>query len=435
MIWIVYNILFAVGFTLMLPHFIYRMVRRGGYARNFVQRLGFYSRSIRTKLSAGRHIWIQAVSVGEIFVAFRFMEEIRRRNPDARFVLSTNTSTGYALARSRIGESDILIYFPVDFPLVMRRVLGLINPAALILVECELWPNLIRLAKRRGTPVLLVNGRISEHSFRGYRKLKFFTKKILPMVDLLCAQSAADARRLISLGAPERNVKVMGSAKYEVASKDPTGEEKAAAILKAAGIDITAPILLGGSTWAGEEKILLNAFKILRDEFKNLQLVLAPRHAERAGEVIHEIESAGCRAVQRSKLDLSAARVWEPDDVLLVDSTGELKNFYPYATVIFIGKSLTQHGGQNPIEPAVYGKPVIVGPNMENFPVVMEDFREASALIQVADETGLHSSIRALLSDAQLRGDYGGRAASLVEAKSGALAETVELIIPHLLKS
>lgn len=435
MVWIVYNILFAIGFVLMLPHFIYRMIRRGGYARNFIQRLGFYSRSIRSKLSANRHIWIQAVSVGEIFVAFRFMEEIRRRNPSAHFVLSTNTSTGYSIARKKISDSDILIYFPVDFPGVMRRILKRINPVALILVECELWPNLIRLAKKKSTPVVLVNGRISDHSYRGYRKVRIFTRRILAMVDMLYVQSRADADRLISLGAPEQNVQVMGSAKYEVVGKDRAGEEKAAVILSAAGIDANAPILLGGSTWPGEERALLSTFKILRAEFKNLQLVLAPRHAERAGEVMAEIEAAGCRAVQRSKLNLAAARTWGPDDVLLVDSTGELKNFYPYATVIFIGKSLTQHGGQNPIEPAVYGKPIIVGPNMENFPVVMDDFKEAAALIQVENESRLNEAVRALLAGPGLREEYGSKAAALVETKSGALAATVDLLVPRLFKS
>lgn len=432
MVWIVYNVLFAIGFTLMLPNFIYRMLKRGGYARNFVQRLGFYSRSIRAKLAANRHIWIQAVSVGEIFVAFRFMEEIRRKNPHARFVLSTNTSTGYSIARKKIGEDDVLIYFPVDFPVVMRRVLRLMNPLALVLVECELWPNLIRLAEKKGIAVVLVNGRISEHSFKGYRKIRAFTKRFLPMVDLFCVQSRADAGRLISLGAPEQNVAVMGSAKYEVASKDPSGEEKVAAILKAAGMDANAPILLGGSTWPGEEKVLLSTFKTLRGEFKNLQLVLAPRHAERAGDVIAEIEAAGCRAVQRSALDLASPRAWDPDDVLLVDSTGELKNFYPYATVIFIGKSLTQHGGQNPIEPAVYGKPVIVGPNMENFLVVMDDFKEAAALVQVANDKELLEAVRRLLANPSLRSDYGRKASALVEAKSGALAATVELLTSRL---
>ncbi len=432
MVWIVYNILFAIGFVLMLPKFIYRMLRRGGYARNFIQRLGFYSRSIRAKLAANRHIWIQAVSVGEVFVAFRFMEEIRRRNPNAHFVLSTNTSTGYSIARKKISDDDVLIYFPVDFPGVMRRILKRINPAALILVECELWPNLIRLAKKKGAPVVLVNGRISDHSYRGYRKVRIFTKRILAMVDMLYVQSQADAGRLISLGAPEQNVKVMGSAKYEVVGKDPAGEQKVASILKAAGMDANAPILLGGSTWPGEENALLSTYKALRSEFKNLQLVLAPRHAERAGEVIAEIESAGCRAVQRSKLDLAAARTWGPDDVLLVDSTGELKNFYPYAAVIFIGKSLSQHGGQNPIEPAVYGKPIIVGPNMENFPVVIDDFREAKALIQVADEKSLAETVRALLAAPELRKEYGSKAAALVEAKTGALAATVELLSSYL---
>jgi len=365
MFWFLYNLLFLFGFLLLLPRFIYRMCRRGGYRHNFMQRAACYDHTVRSKLAPGDRIWVQAVSVGEVFVALRFMEELRARQPDVRFVLSTNTSTGHAIAKERINSVDQLIYFPVDFPAVMSSVL-----------------NLIRI---------LVNGRISEHSYAGYRKLRVFTRRILEQVDLLCVQSDGDAERLRALGAPAERVHVMGSAKYEVVCSDSQREAHAASLLELAGIGDEQPVLLGGSTWPGEERVLLDIYIALREEHPGLMLVLAPRHVERTPEVLKEIDQCGLSVVQRSTL---------------LDSTGELTSFYPHADIIFIGKSLTQHGGQNIIEPAMFGKPIVVGPNMENFPVVIDDFLEAGAIVQVADATELQIA-PSWCSRCHSREDYG----------------------------
>jgi 3-deoxy-D-manno-octulosonic-acid transferase len=428
MLWFLYNILFVIGFIVLLPRFFYRMCRRGGYGRHFWQRLGFYGRDVSRQLREGSWVWIQAVSVGEVFVAFRFMEEMRSRHPELRFVLSTTTSTGHAIARKKVSDDDVLIYFPVDFPLVTKHVLDIIRPKVLILVECELWPNLMRLSKRRGIPVVLVNGRISEHSYQGYRKLRMFTRRILPLVDLLCVQSEQDREKLIELGGSPEQLKVMGSAKYEVAQSDPAAEEKAREILDKAGLRDGKLILLGGSTWPGEEAILLDLYRAMHARHGNLALVLAPRHVERTGEVLKEIEARGLTVLQRSHVgDETAA---EAADVFLIDTTGELKSFYAHATVIFIGKSLTQHGGQNIIEPALYGKPIIVGPNMENFPVVIEDFRSAKAIVQVSGPEGLEKAVADLLGSEEERAAYGDRAAQLVRDKAGAVEATVEMIDP-----
>ncbi|MBN1268286.1 MAG: 3-deoxy-D-manno-octulosonic acid transferase [Kiritimatiellae bacterium] len=427
MTWLLYNVLFILGFILLLPRFLYRMIRRGGYGRNFLERFGCYRPEVRARLAEGGRVWIQAVSVGEIFVAFQFVDRLRAQRPGLRFVLSTTTSTGHAIAEKKIGPEDVLVYFPLDTPLVTRRVLGLIRPAALVLVECELWPNLIRLAKRRGVPVALINGRISEHSYRGYRRLRFFTSRLLPLADLFCVQSRKDEERLAALGAPRDRLKVMGSAKYEVAQPDPAGEARAREVLARVGFADGRLVLLGGSTWAGEEGALLDTYQALRAEFPDLALVLVPRHAERAGEVVREIEGRGLTLVRRSRLE--DARGARPD-VLLIDTTGELKDLYACATVIFVGKSLTQHGGQNVIEPALHAKPIIVGPNMQNFPVVSEDFLLADALVQVGDAAGLTAAVREFLADPARRAAYGERAARLVREKAGAVEATVDLIVP-----
>ena len=429
MLWFIYNILFAVGFLLMLPRFFVRMRRRGGYARCFGHRFGLYEPELRRKLAADpKPVWIHAVSVGELFVAFRFMEGYRARHPGARFVLSTTTSTGFGISEKQMREPDLLIYFPVDFPSISRRVLDLIRPKLLILVECELWPNLIRLAKSRGTPIVLINGRISEHSYRGYSKLHLFTRPLLKQVDLLCAQSESDSKRLLALGAEPGKVHVIGSAKYDLTPTDGDGEAKARPALEAAGIRPDHLILLGGSTWAGEESALLDIYRELKPRFAKLVLVLVPRHAERREEVLREIAARDLSVIQRTAQQDGAPSVTNPPDVLLVDTTGELRSFYACATVIFVGKSLTQHGGQNLIEPAMCAKSIVVGPNMENFQSVMNDFLAADAVIQVPDSTGLQSAVEKLLADPQSRAAYGQRAAGLVREKAGAIARTLELV-------
>jgi 3-deoxy-D-manno-octulosonic-acid transferase len=300
MVWFLYNILFIVGFVLMMPRFLYRMARRGGYARDFGQRFVWYGSDVRAQLAEGGRIWIHAVSVGEIFIALKFMNDWRIRRPDLRFVLTTTTSTAHAIGRRNVKAPDVLLYFPLDIPWVMRRVLDAIRPRALIMVELELWPNLVRLAKRRGLPIMLVNGRISDHSFRGYNKLRAFTRRILPMIDLLCVQSETDRKRFLHLGAREQAVRIMGSAKYDVATADVSGAAKARAVLESAGLSDGGPYLLGGSTWRGEEAILLDALMALRGRCPSLVLLLAPRHAERTPSVLEEIEARNLHVVRRS---------------------------------------------------------------------------------------------------------------------------------------
>ena len=433
MVWFFYNILFSVGFLLMLPRFFMRMKRRGGYWQDFGQRLSWYDPSLKARLKEGGRIWVHAVSVGELFVAFRFMDEVRARRPGTKFVLTTTTSTGHALAEKRLMRPDILLYFPVDFPFIMKRVLRLIAPKALVLIECELWPNLIRLAKRQGVPVILINGRISDHSYRGYRKLRAFTRRLLPLVDLMCVQSEADRRRLLDLGARSEVMHVLSSAKYDMVPPGSDGREKARAVLQSIGITEDRLIFLGGSTWPGEEAVLLDIYMELRKAYPELMLVMVPRHVERSPEVVREMEKRGLKFVRRSEIPEGNNAVGKPD-VLLVDTTGELMNFYTCATVIFVGKSLFEHGGQNVIEPAIYEKAVVVGPNMENFQVVMEDFLSEDALVQVSDATGLKKAVTELITQPARREEMGVRAGRVVRAKAGAVARTVDLAQSYLLK-
>jgi len=430
MIWFIYNVLFTIGYVLLLPRFLLRMWRRGGYGKGFLQRLAVYGPDVLGQLRIGPRIWVHAVSVGEIYVALRFMEQLRASAPNTRFVLTTTTSTGRAVAGQKLCPEDVLLYFPADFPCIVRRVLNVMRPRAVVLTESELWPNLIRIAESKNIPVVLINGRISESSFRGYKLLRVFSKRALGSVALFLVQAPQDQRRLVKLGAAEEKIHVVGTAKYDVVESDGEGAQKARQILDASGFSPGSLIMLGGSTWAGEEAVLLDVYERLRGSFGRLKVVLVPRHAERRGEVEAEIARRGLSYLRRSEVTEGPGRVEGSEsgvDVLLVDTTGELRNFYAHASVIFVGKSLASRGGQNVIEPASLGKPIVVGPHMENFPVVVSDFLSAKALIQVADTNALERAFRNLLADADLREQYGQRAQAVVRSKRGALARSVEL--------
>jgi len=369
---------------------------------------------------------------GRIFVALRFIESLRRALPSASFLLTTTTSTGHRVAAERLDRRDLLLYFPTDFPWVVRRALRTLRPQALILTESELWPNLIRMAKRSGVPVMLVNGRISQSSYRGYRRIRMFMGPVLKCFDALLVQSETDRERLLDLGADPAAVFTPGSAKYDVSLGAPPIKD-ITPVLASFGIEPEDPILLGGSTWAGEEAALLDAYTHLRQRFDSLRLILVPRHAERRAEVIAEISRRGLTHACRS--GASAAPGSGPVDVLLVDTTGELRDFYAAATVIFVGKSLTQNGGQNVIEPAALAKPIVVGPNMQNFPVVIDDFLGAKAMVQVAGAADFEDALACFLADPDLRDQCGQRAAAVVQSHAGAIERSVRRLLPFIQSS
>ncbi|MBL7077204.1 MAG: hypothetical protein ISS31_07020 [Kiritimatiellae bacterium] len=427
MYWWLYNVVFVTGFTLVLPRYLWRMCRRGGYAKGFTQRFARYDKGVLAKLESRKRIWIHAVSVGEVYVALRFMEVYRAQHSDMAFALTTNTSTGHRIAEARLHADDVLLYFPIDLPVFINKVFARVRPEALVLTECELWPNLIRLADERGIPIALLNGRVSDSSYRGYRLCRRLFSNLLQRFAAVLVQGEQDASRVRDLGARPERIHTLGTAKYDVATKDTSKIELIRSVLDAAGFPADAPVLVGGSTWPGEERALLEVHEHLRDSVENLKLVLVPRHFERAAEVERELKTAGVSYVKRSTLE-PGKRCEHPADVLLLDSTGELVGVYAHASVIFVGKSLTNHGGQNIIEPALFGKPVLFGPNMENFPVVVQDFLDADAAVQVDDQAELEARAGELLSVPAAAEALGARAADLVISKRGCVKRSVEMI-------
>lgn len=427
MIWVVYNLLFFLVFPLLVPGFLLRMARRGGYRARFGERFGRYDRETRRwAAAASSPVWVHAVSVGEVFIALRWIGETRRLRPGGRFLLSVTTSTARAVAARQVGEDTRLVYFPLDYPWMVRRAMSRIRPSALVLVESELWPNWIRGMTAKALPVFLINARLSDRSFRRYRLVSGFSRRLLPMLRGIFAQTEQDRVRFLELGAPADRVEMPGSAKYDLEPRSPEREAVLKEWVRRAARGPESLVLAGGSTWPGEEDLLLELFGALRRDRPGLLLLLAPRHAERCDEVERSIRRFGFSCLRRSRSNAAPDSAGAP--VLLLDTTGELRHAYAAADVVFVGKSLAMHGGQNPLEPAQCGKAICFGPNMENFRAIAEELLAADAAVRLCGPQDLQNVVGGLLADPARRDGLGQRAAGLVAARAGALARTAERI-------
>ena len=422
--WAVYNLLFAVVYPFLMPGFLARMLRRGGYAARMGDRFALYHDEVRAALArpGSPFVWIHAVSVGEVQVAGQLMREWRAAEPDVRFCFSTTSSTGWKMAEREVAPNDVLIYNPLDFPNFVKSALKTVRPRAIVLTESEIWPNFILRAKRMGIPLFLINARVSDRSAPRYRLARFFFADVLGAFSRIFAQSDLDKKRLVDAGAPEATVDVAGSFKFDVARRNEAKERELERwIFGEAGRAAAEPckILLGGSTWPGEDEVMLSAYRKLLDSKPSFTpiLVIAPRHFEKADAVEANISAAGFPCVRRSRGDARSAH-----SVFLADTTGELMGLYGIADAVFVGKSLCEHGSQNMIEPCLCGKPTFVGPYTENFRPVMSDLLAADAIVQVADAAELEAKMCASLSD---DGGLGARAKTAVEARKGVVARCV----------
>ena len=425
--WILYNVVLFLAMIVTLPHYYLKMKRRGGYRKNFGDRFGRYGAETRERLGNGGAILIHAVSVGEVGVADQFMRAMREKDPGLRFVLSTTSSTGWKEAVKRLPPDDVVIYNPLDLPCFVKRALDVIRPSAFIMVETEIWPNLIRECKKRDIPMCIINGRLSDRTAPTYRKLRFIFGPALRCIRMLQVQSALDAERYVAAGADPASVLVTGSFKFDVARRNPEKEAMAEKLLKALDFSDGHRILMGASTWAGEEKLLSECYKTLRDKYTDLRLVLVPRHMERAAEVCEEIRSLGLKPVRKSDLDAGREAVAPlgSDNVLVVDTTGEIMGFFPYAAVCVVGRTFCSGGGQNMIEPCLCGVPTVVGPLTQNFRPVMADLLSAEAIVQVPSAASLQQELDRLLGDADAGAALGARAEKAVLSRRGAVNRCV----------
>lgn len=426
-----YNLLFPVAFGAMLPGIVRRLLRRGNHRPGFGQRFGFYAPEVRRRLAEGApRPWIQAVSVGEMFVALKLIAALRDQCPGVRLVLSATTTTGLQLARERAGPEVEVVYTPIDSWGSIRRAYDVLRPSHLVIVDGGLWPNALWEARRRGVPTALASARLSPRSERRFRRFGRLTRPVFGLLDLVCVPETGEIERWVGLGVEAGRIVLTGNVKFD----DPAPSAKAspakapqrsspAACLAALGVTADRPVLLAASTHAGEERLVAEAFQEVRRRHPGFFLVVAPRHAERAPEVGRELAALGLRVAWRSA---PAPGVF---DALLLDTTGELREWPAVASAVFIGKSITATGGQNPAEAAAAGRPALFGPHMENFQPLAAELVKAGAAIPVSTAQNLAARLEFLLGNpavALAAGEAGRRTLAI---HRGAARRTAEELV------
>jgi 3-deoxy-D-manno-octulosonic-acid transferase len=429
-----YSFLLTLGVIVLLPRFIVDAIRNGKYVAGWRERLGQLPR-IETD---GRPlIWLHCVSVGEAQAARPLARQIIKEFPSHQLLVSTTTLTGQRIARDVFRDDAVaVIYFPFDWAWTVRRALKKVNPSAVLIMETELWPNFLRECRRRRVPLAIVNGRLSERSFRRYQFIKGFTKRIVNDLDLALMQTEADAERMLALGLPSERVFVSGNLKFDAGAD--SNERALTALLRARfGIDAEHPLIVAASTHSPEEKIFLEAFKQLRAirGHDKVRLLIAPRHPERFAEVAGLLDASNFAWSRRSA---EASTTDSVCDIILLDSIGELRAVYSLASVVFVGGSIAATGGHNILEPAAAGACTVTGAQTFNFKTIVEYFLAADALVQLPElsetqaASELSNVLGELLADDNQRRTIAGNARAALEKNRGATARTIKLLSPIL---
>ena len=432
---IFYDIIFILVFLFWyLPEYLFK----GKFHFGFWMRLGIFPRQISQRLAGQRAvvglpiaqatgqraIWLHAVSVGEVLASQKLLSGLRKEYPDSQIVISTVTPTGNAVARKIAGPQDIVIYLPLDISFIAAAVACRINPYLVIIAETELWPNLIGVLNKRGIPIIIVNARISDGSFRGYGLIRFLIRPVLNKISLFCLQTETDAQRLAALGAIPEKLRVTGNMKFD-ASTPLTIDN--ADYRKKLGLKEEDKLLTAGSTHPGEEEIILRVYKGLLNDFPGLKLLIAPRHPDRAKEIGRLALNYGFDSIFISKLQPLTID-HRLSTVFILDTIGQLVSFYAVSDIVFVGKSLVNKGGQNILEPAFFAKPILFGPHMFNFREITALYLANQAAVMVKDEEELSRKIRFFLAN-PLEADRLGRAGKeLLSLNQGATERNLEAI-------
>ncbi|MFK5925636.1 MAG: 3-deoxy-D-manno-octulosonic acid transferase [Desulfuromusa sp.] len=427
--YLLYNLLLVLSALFLVPYYLLRGIRYGKSRRGIRERLGYYSPRQLSLLRAKKTIWIHAVSVGETRAAMPLIKQIRLKYPDLQILVSNVTETGHAIALED-KEIDLCLFFPFDFSWAVRKALNTVHPELIIIVETEIWPNFTRQAHQLEIPLILVNGRISDRSFPRYRLARFLLRPILDRFSAFCMQSQTDAERIMALGAPDGRVENTGNLKFDHDLKEVTYEQvqqkKKHYILP----DQVA-ILVAGSTHDGEEKQLLEAYKKISAQIdRDLILVLIPRHPERKREVQSLLKESGFKYRLRSSLQ-EGDELLSPGDVLLVDTLGEVLDFYSVADLVFVGGSLVPIGGHNLLEAALLQKPVLFGPHIHNFKEISAKLIRAGAGVKVANQHELVRQGIIMFNDPARCRAMGQAGSSLIAENAG----TTERTMRHISKA
>lgn len=419
-----YNICLVAYWILQVPILIYRLVFEEGFYDRLKQSAGVMPTPTLQQIAYHNAIWIHAASVGEVVAASPIVRELKRRYPDEMVVVSVVTATGHKMAQRIIPEADGHIFFPFDLPVITERIVNIVNPKAIILIETELWPNFLRLAWRKKIPVMMMNGRISDRSMKRYSLIKRFTSRMLLQIRIFCMQSRIDAEHIISMGALPNRVVITGNTKYDETYVEVSREEKEK-LQEEFRFDGKGPIIVAGSTHNGEEEIVLHAFGNILKKYPDAHLLLAVREITRAQSVRLLVKRCGYSVVRRSKMGT------EEDDgsshqVVILDTIGELGRLYSLADVVFVGGSFVKVGGHNILEPAAHGKPVIVGPHMFNFREIFDLLSARGVCIMTRNASAFEQELMNLLDHPEKIKEMGEAALSVVHENQGATNRNVD---------
>ena len=423
--YLLYSLLTLLVFLVVSPYFLYQAVRYKKYVGSLGQRLGYLP--ITFNVDGEESIWIHAVSVGEALTARALVADLKARYPRLRLFLSTTTIAGQQVARRNLQQVDAVFYFPFDWAFIVRRTLNIVKPRLFVMMETEIWPNLLRTSRARGIKTVMINGRISSRSYPRYRLVRPFFRRVLADVDRFCMQSEESARRLIDLGADPSRVTVTGSLKFDsLQIPMPTSHGKPRErVLRFFRLSPNRIVIVAGSTVRGEEAAVLRAFGRIKATMPGAIAILAPRQPERFVEAERLAREAGFVTARRSDLPIDT----EPRaDVVILDTFGELAQLYQIATAVFVGGSLVNQGGHNILEPAIFGKPILFGPHMDNFREIADTFVTSGAAMQVQSERELEEGLLTIVSDPVRRARLGAAARALVEANRGAKDKTLAVI-------
>ncbi|MFG0268324.1 MAG: 3-deoxy-D-manno-octulosonic acid transferase [Rhodopirellula sp. JB055] len=424
------NLAYATALTAVSPLVLHRMIRHGRYRRGIGQKLFGLSPDQAAKIrgDAERTIWLHAVSVGEVNLLPELVHRLEKQPPEIALAISSSTYTGYDLARKHFGEERVF-FCPLDFTWAVRRTLKNLACEKLVLAELELWPHLIRCAKEANCSVQVINGRLSETSAGRYQQFAKLLRSTFARLDSVGCQDSSAAERFVACGVASENVTVTGSLKFDNAprSRDTTEVNER---INWSGMDPWHRVWCFGSSQAGEEAMALRVYDRLRSQHPELRLILVPRHVERFDEVAHLIESRGLSPIRRSRDDSQYADQWDSNEVILIDTIGELRHWWGVGQIATVGGSFGDRGGQNMLEPAGYGCAVSFGPNTKNFDTIAKQLIAADAAVRVGDEQELEQFVARCLTDVPAADSLGQAARELVNQHRGAYQKTLEMLLP-----
>lgn len=423
MYWI-YNICLVGYWLLQIPFLIYRLIFEDGFYDRLKQSAGVMPTPTLEKIAYHNAIWVHAASVGEVVAASPIVRALKREYPEEMVVVSVVTATGHKMAQRIIPEADGHIFFPFDLPVITERIVKIVNPKSIILIETELWPNFLRLAWQKRIPVMMMNGRISDRSMRRYSLIRRYTGKMLMQIRRFCMQSSFDAEHIVAMGADPARVVVTGNTKYDQTYATVSSEEQQR-LKKEFRFDGKGPVLVAGSTHSGEEEILMRTFISLLAVYPEARLLLAVREITRAAGVKTHIQGHGFSVIRRTEMG-TGIDDGKSHQVVILDTIGELGRLYSLADVVFVGGSFVKVGGHNILEPAAHGKPVLVGPYMFNFKEIFELLSKRGVCEMAKNEEDFRKKLLALLADPDRIAEMGRKALDIVQENQGATRRNIE---------